>query len=149
MTPGLSKCGSCRVRPRISEGSKLKLPNGAWHSLKSPMNCDTSCVLYLLTCECGAYYVGKTKRALRKRILDHVYDINVGRLNRPISRHVGLHHKYDPNVLSCWALEHVPESSWGGEWDSTILQREAHWIFNLGATTPPGLNDGISYKSFL
>lgn len=46
-------------------------------------------------------------------------------------------------------LEHIPESPRGGDLDKRILQKEALWIAVLEATTPPGLNEAFSFKSFL
>lgn len=34
-------------------------------------------------------------------------------------------------------------------WDRHILQKETKWIHQLAATQPPGLNDALSFKSFL
>lgn len=91
------------------------------HTLYKRISCDTMGVIYLLNCVCGAFYIGKTKRQLRQRIGDHLFDIQVGRLNKPIPRHIGLVHKYNPQVLSCRVLEHVPLPSRGGNWDKSIL----------------------------
>lgn len=79
-------------------------------------------------------YIGKTKHLLRQRLLDHIYNIKVWRLNRPICQRVGLKHKYDPKVITCRVLEHNTEPTQGGEWNSIILQRETRWIFQLRAT---------------
>lgn len=41
------------------------------------------------------YYIGKAKRKLRQCIQDHIYDINKGRISKPIARHVGFYHKFN------------------------------------------------------
>lgn len=97
------------------EGDHVLLPNGPKHDLRHGITCDTRGIVYILTCVCQAFYIGKRKRQLRQRLLDHVYDVNDGRLNKPICHHVGIKHKYDPRVLTCRVLEHIPEPPRGGE----------------------------------
>lgn len=91
---GLSRCGHCKTCEWLKKWNDLRLPYEQRHHLKNAVNCDTRGVVYILTRICGSFYIGKTKR-----LLDHQYDIKVDRLNRPICRHVGLKHKYDPQVI--------------------------------------------------
>lgn len=47
------------------------------------------------------------------------------------------------------ALEHIPAHARGGDIDQKLLQLETKWIHTLDATKYPGLNEYISFKSFL
>lgn len=66
-----------------------------------------------------------------------------------VSRHVGLEHNFDINMIKFTALEHVPIHVRGGSIDHTLLQLETRWIHSLNATRYPRLNEYISFKSFL
>lgn len=65
---GLTKCRKCKAVTWIKEGNRFRLPNGKQHYLRQNIDCKTRGIVYLLTCECSAYYVGKTKRQLRHRM---------------------------------------------------------------------------------
>lgn len=115
---GLFKCGSCNICPWILEGQSFSLPNGSKHVLRQHISCETMGITYLLTCICGDYYVGKTKRQFQRQINDHLHDILVGRLNKPICLHVGLPHRYDRTTIPFRYLEHIPEPIHGGDRDA-------------------------------
>lgn len=127
----------------------MYLPNGKLHSAVHHVNCQTVGVVYIMSCECESFYVGKTKRAFWGRIKDHVYYINSNHLQTPIRRNVKFMHSGKNSVVKFAALEHKPMDPRGGDPDKKILQREMRWIHTLAATSPPGLNDAMSYKPFL
>lgn len=118
--PGLFRCGTCNICPWISEGHNFSLHNGSNHQVRQHISCKTMGIIYLLKCTCGAFYVGKTNPSFHRRIMDHLYDISVGRLNKPTCRHEGLHHKNDSTEVTSRALEHIPQLTWGGDWDACI-----------------------------
>lgn len=60
-----------------------------------------------------------------------------------------LQHKHDTSMTQFMVLERIVEDPKGGNIDKKILQWEARWIFSLNATSPPGLNEALSYKPFL
>lgn len=121
---GLLQCGKCKECPLMKKVDYF-LPNGKFHKVKQNIGCETMGIINLLTCECGCFYIGKTKRQFRRRIGDHLGDIRGGRMNKPICRHVGLFHKFDASVIKFCASEVVSEPSRGGDWDNLILQKEA------------------------
>lgn len=51
-------------------------------------------------------------------------------------------------MISCRVLEHIHELIRGGEWDSSILRKDARSIFILRATEVPGLNGTLSFEPF-
>lgn len=145
---GLFKCGHCTRCTWIGECTHFRLPNGSQFKYHFHAHCGTKGVIYLLNCQCGAYYVGKTFRELRQRIGDHVYDVTNGKLTT-IGRHVGLHHRYDASFISFQVLEAVRPDPRGGNWNQRLLQSETLWIERLEAYKFPGLNEAHSYKAFL
>lgn len=44
---GTFKCQKCDICPYICGNSKMRLPNGKWHSLKCAVDCATMGVIYL------------------------------------------------------------------------------------------------------
>lgn len=125
---GTFKCGDCPRCPWVLEGRNVILPNGELFHSRTNANCGTRGVIYLMVCQCQAFYVGKTIREFRQRIGDHLYYSGIG-------RHIDLHHRYDLSVIRFLVLEVVPSSPRGGDWDRVILQRETLWIEHLNATT--------------
>lgn len=50
----------------------FRMVNVTTHHVKHEINCETAGIIYLRTCKCGAFYVGKTRGQLKKRIYDHI-----------------------------------------------------------------------------
>lgn len=146
---GTKPCGNCSFCPWISSEYPILLPSGETCYPKFSASCQTQGVVYLMTCTCGVFYVGKTARQLRQRINDHVYYSGNGKMLTPVSRHLDLHHRFDTSSISFTVLAVVPKNPRGGEWDRLILQKESLWIERLNAIKAPGLNESHSYKPFL
>lgn len=70
---GIATCGRCNMCPWIHQGTEFVLPNGQVFTPRFHVDCNTPGIVYLITCVCGAFYVGKTIRPFRKRINDHMY----------------------------------------------------------------------------
>lgn len=131
------------------EGSPILLPNGDTHPIRHHISCQMRGVIYIIFCQCGAFYVGKTIRPFWKRMKDHVYYATNGLLNTTINHHVAFRHKYHPQVFKFAALDHVYQNPRGGNFDQRVIQRETQWVYNGYITTYPGLNDMLSCKPFL
>lgn len=67
----------------------------------------------------------------------------------PVSRQLGLYHKFDTKMVHFIVLEVIPQDPRGGNWDKHILQRETPWIERFDATKAPGINEVLSYWPFL
>lgn len=50
--------------PVIGRRTQFSLPSGDFFRVKHFANCKTRGVVYLMQCQCGAFYVGKTKQEL-------------------------------------------------------------------------------------
>lgn len=128
----------------------LTLPNSEMFQPKHFINCNTTGLVYLLRCDCGSHYVGKTKRKFWKRISDYVSDITTGILDKsPVARHFSEKHKYKTDSLKFTALARIHPPLRGGDFDQLVLQTESKWIYRLRANVHPGLNDLIRFASFL
>lgn len=69
--PGTYRCGGCSYCQYIWPRQTHVLPNGETHQVKHFINCQTMGIC-LMTCICGSYYVGKTKRHFWQGMYDHV-----------------------------------------------------------------------------
>lgn len=105
--------------------------------------------VYLAKCLCGCFYVGKTKHPFFKHKKDHTTSISKRLMTTATSRHVGFQHHLNINMIKFMALKHVSTHARGGSIDCTLLKLETQWIHTLYATIYPGLNEYISFKSFL
>lgn len=108
------------------------------------VNCSTPGVVYLITCECGDFYVGKTSRPLSRCVYEHVWDIAIGNLNTPWGCDAAFKHGYKKFKIGVRALDHVHPNVRGGDVNQHLLRLEKRWIYDLRATHVPGLNDYIS-----
>ena len=70
---GTYQCGHCPRCPWVLEGEYFTLPNGEEFHPPFSANCGTKGVIYLMICNCGAFYIGKTFREFRQRMGDHLY----------------------------------------------------------------------------
>ena len=76
--PGCSKCGHCKVScPILQEGKYFESTNtGKRYIIRSQMNCDSSFVIYLATCQrCRGQYIGKSQTKFKIRHSNHKREI--------------------------------------------------------------------------
>lgn len=106
----------------------MTLPNGDTHTIRHRVTCATVGVVYLAQCQCGSYYIGKTKRPFQVRIRDHIKPLYKNTTTTAINRHIAAQHNSDPHVILFSALEHVPSHARGGSIDNRLLQLETKWI---------------------
>lgn len=146
---GTFKCGGCSQCQFINTVKDFLLPNGHRYKPSHCANCSTHGVVYLLTCPCSCFYVGKTKLEPHKRISRHVHSMRTCNPDLPLGRHAQDIHQGNFPKIRFSALNRIHPNTRGGDWDKTLLQRETRWIVALQATLPSGLNDCISYRPFL
>lgn len=103
---GAYRCGACEYCPYIDNVQTKILPNGRHHEIHF-VNCKTAGVVYLMTCDCPSFYVGKTKRPFWVRIADHIRGIRKGDMHAPIARHVTQCHKGNPRSIKFYPLDHT------------------------------------------
>lgn len=93
--------------------------------------------------------MGKTKRPFLKRIKNHIAPLYKHLTTTALNRHVATEYNFDPHVVRFAALGQIPSHARGGNIDNSLLQMETRWIYLLDAVKYPGLNEYISFKSFL
>ena len=79
---GSFRCNHCRVTcPRIVETGRFTSTNtGRSYKIKQRIDCDSSYVIYLVTCKsCKGQYVGKSVTPFKKRHSNHCQEIKHGR----------------------------------------------------------------------
>lgn len=146
---GTFTCGGCPKCQFMNIDKNVILPNGQRYRPSHFANCCTFGVVYLLTCPCGCFYVGKTKLELHMRMGRHINSMRTCNPDLPLDRHACDVHQGNFPRIKFLVLDRVHPNSSGGDWDKILLQKETRWIVALQATSPPGLNDCISYRPFL
>ena len=110
--------------------------------LKEDVTCETEGVVYCLRCSnCNIVYVGETKRSLKRRISEHLYNTSQ---NKGSSLLVS-HFQQCKGSFKIAVLEQVPKKeSLSGQSDKgMLLAKENKWIRILNSAFPFGLNDNI------
>lgn len=150
---GTFPCGGFSFCSFIDTNTWKLLRNGQVHQTKHFVNWK-KVVVYLRTCTCHSFYIGKNKHFFWMRIREYVNYIKNREIPAPVARHEAKHHRYDPQVVKFYALTHVhsdireadvnvcPKSIY-------LLQIEDRWIYLLNATNSSGLSDRLSFQSFL
>lgn len=93
--------------------------------------------------------MGKTIQKLCKRLYRHIAAMKTINPDFPWGHHVALVHSEHFPKVSVLVLDHLHQTPRGGDLNKLLLQREMRWISNLNATSPPGLNEILSFKPFL
>ncbi|OCT56125.1 hypothetical protein XELAEV_18001963mg [Xenopus laevis] len=102
-------------------------------------NCGTCNIVYLITCNCGLQYVGKTIRPLRKRVSEHLGSVTRGDCSSAVSKH--LIEIHDSKIcITVQVIDRVVADIRKGDIDNSLLRKEAYWIHRLNTVTPHGLN---------
>ena len=139
-------CAACNFM--ITENSFTHPKTGRVYKIKGRITCLSTFIVYLLTCPCGLFYVGKTKRQLKTRIFEHKCAIRKNDDKSSVARHfnsVG----HNANMLKFMGLELVNRPPRGGDRENLLLQREAWHIFNLNTCIPHGMNEDLTLSCFL
>ncbi len=115
---------------------------GKTYKIKQLITCKTTHVIYIILCSCPLLYVGKTKRALRTRIVEHMSAIRRQDHTSPVFHHFesAKHYFSDFKFLG---IERVLLHRRGGNCDRKLLQREAFFLI------PTGLNEEMDLACFL
>lgn len=146
---GTYMCGACGYCRYMDTSRSPILPNDQILEPRHFANCQTFGVIYLLKCECGCFYIGKTKLPFWKRAYRHIHSMQVCNPDLPLGRHTTLVHSGVFPKIKFLILDRNHPNLRGGDWNKSLLQLELRWIYNLKATRPPGLNDAVCFRPFL
>lgn len=146
---GHFKCGHCKVCPTVMASGVIK-PNGRDFVIRydSFSTCATEGVTYLIECYCDPplYYVGKTLRPLRTRLLEHQSCLRLKTLEAPLVDHFILakHSEQDfKHTVLYVGKKH------GQALGTELLRSEAFWINSLNTISPLGMNMNNNLSCFL
>ena len=148
---GMFRCMNCPHCTNVLQTKTfVDLKTQKTYKINDFINCNTTHVIYRLTCTCpDIFYVGRTKRRLRDRLAEHKYAIRTSNMNYPIARHFSQCHNNNDTLLRITGLEHIKPLVRGGDRLKKLNQRETFWIHTLDALTHPGLNEDIDFMCFL
>jgi hypothetical protein len=80
-------CHNCVNCNAIIKGDFfLHLHTGKKMYIRGRISCKTKCVVFVLKCPCGYYYVGKPKRECKVCITEHKSNIRNGDEKSPVAR---------------------------------------------------------------
>ena len=73
---GFHPCGHCVYCKLTRKTTSFVSPDsGAMIHINDFMNCQTAGVIYVISCPCNLFYVGKTSRPLKFRVAEHLYNL--------------------------------------------------------------------------
>ena len=88
---GTAPCGKsrCKLCPHINTDKSIETFNNHKTKVRGSFSCDTSNVIYAVTCEqCPSVtYVGQTGRSIRERANEHKTDIRLRRVGKLVAAH--------------------------------------------------------------
>ncbi|XP_075443504.1 uncharacterized protein LOC142487664 [Ascaphus truei] len=147
---GFFTCGHCSMCC-YAQPTKIIMCNSNNKKFKitSFINCNSSFVIYMLSCGCKKSYVGRTTRPLKTRIAEHVRLIKKRDSGHPVSRHFSLCPRGGIANFTFSAIEHVPCHPRGGDRVNRLNRQEMFWIHTLSTLYPSGINIDWELKHFL
>lgn len=151
--PGFYACGKCppcrQCKHIIKRRKEFTAPTtGRTYPIKNLITCNTTGVVFVLECDCGLQYIGRTSRPLSIRIAEHVNNIKKGLKTHNVSKHFRNFHNRDPRCLKFWGLERVNKHWRGGKFIHQLSQHESFWIYETQVLVPGGLNVDFDLNCF-
>lgn len=102
--------------------------------------CATKNVVYLLTCQCGKQYVGRTIWAFSVRVNEHITLIKKGGTKHNVPRHYRQFHNRDPTGTEFLIIDRYIPPWRGGAMTRDVSRLETYWIYELECHSPMGPN---------
>lgn len=79
----IHRCGQFKFCSWVCPGSEFTPPNGEPFFPRFTVDCSTQGAIYLMSCVCGVFYVGKTAQHFWQHIKDHVFYASNGKMLTP------------------------------------------------------------------
>ena len=151
---GFYACGRCATCKHVKQHIKKRKSfcsnvTQLEYPIKQLITCDTIGVVYMLECECGLQYVGRTSRALHVRVGEHISNIKRGIRSHSVSKHFRQCHQRNPKGLKFWGIEKVTKHWRGGHYIRQLSRRESYWIYETKVSSPAGLNVEFDLNCFI
>lgn len=133
-----SKCLTCT---EISDKQKTFTGSisGESFDIRYHLTCQSSYVIYLITCICGNKYVGRTIQKLHNRANKHRANVRNKFILHGLSRHCITTHPENPNPYKILPIDYIPPSVHNRF--ENLRKREIYWIYRLQTLQPSGLNE--------
>lgn len=108
---GTYPCGSCRHCLHIDKSTSFQDPcTDKLYELRHYANCNTTFVVYRLECECGCFYIGRTKRRLKDRLAEHKLAIRKKDPQYPMAMHFQSAGHTNVCSLKVMVVETIPKT---------------------------------------
>lgn len=130
-------CINCKLM--IKGDTFLNPATGGMMKITQFLTCDSSYVVYQLTCPCGKWYVGETTWDVKTRLNQHRYSIRKEKMDLPVSKHFK-EAGHTQSDLRFRVLEQVELGRRGGDRQAILKKRKLYWIYTLKTLRPNGLN---------
>lgn len=138
------RCAQCNFTIKTNVFSHPH--SGREFKIKGVITCTTKNVIYMIKCPCGLAYIGKTQRALKTGIAEHLSCIRTNNLKNPGAVHFNSK-RHNLSTLRYIGIEHVKVPGRGGDVNNILLKREAYYIYTLNTLSPKGLNLELDFNS--
>lgn len=137
-------CGSCLACKSTTSSKTLQLsPTLNW-TQRQHSNCNSSHVIYMVTCPCEKKYIGMTCRKVKLRIGEHKSNIRLKKNTTKLCSHF-VEQNHSIEDLRWTVIEKIPEGTPNVE--KVLYEKEQRWVDRL-KTNQYGLNDEISWHHF-
>lgn len=111
----VSKCltTKCKCCEEINNKAKTFKSNQTddTFSIKYPLTCKSSYIIYHMECPCGLQYIGRTIQPLHRRMNKHRTNIRKKFLLQSVSTHYAMAHSETVPSISITLIDHIPLST--------------------------------------
>jgi hypothetical protein len=152
-TRGYNYCSrkECRYCPLLNKTGKIRCQfTGLEHPCMQNISCRSSNLVYAITCKrCGMQYVGQTMLRLKDRFVHHLRDIEMGLVEKSVSKHFSTNNHTGYKDMTISVLEFIKKPPRSPQSIGIRLRVERHWTHVLRSLAPIGLNieNPKEYKS--
>lgn len=124
-------CTTCQYSQQSTTFTSSRTNRTFTH--KSAINCNTTNVIYLITCnKCGLQYIGETGRKLKRRISEHILSIK-----KKTDTAVAQHFNNPGHTLSNFTVTAIEKLNHG---EGYRRNKENFWIRMIDTFEPTGMN---------
>ena len=138
---GRNKCKkkNCKYC-KILKSDRTLFNHNRKYNTKNAITCNRSNVIYCIECtQCQKKYVGQTKRKIKDRMREHMYNVT-RKKNNDVSHHFNMEHHKGVENMKFYILDYIykhPESKRA----KTLRNKlEFNWIHRLQTQSPQGMN---------
>lgn len=138
---GFFPCGKCKACVGSKRVLTYEVPGVEKpRPIKRFITCSTQYTVYCLNCSCGIKYIGSTIHQTKIQILEHTRAIKNCDMSYPVARHFKDEHNSNRDLLTFFALDHVPLHPKGGDRVTSLRRLESRYIIDLQTKIPESLN---------